>query len=98
MVKYEQKMKTFTIKTLLKIFSGLFCTGPNEITPIDFVETGESCDDVNGCRCVTRGEGCSSMPCQANGRNGICVGKSILQSSKLAIEEKNILINLYIFT
>ena len=66
----------------------LLITGPNEITPIDFVETGESCDDVNGCRCVIRGEGCSSMPCQSNGRNGICVGKSIFQSSKLAIVGK----------
>ena len=51
-------------------------TGPNDLIPFGYAETGVICDDANGCRCVIKTGGCDWSHCTVNEQDGVCIGKT----------------------
>ena len=50
-------------------------SGASDEIPIGYTETSSFCDDEQKCRCVVEDQECKGSPCNANGQDGICLGK-----------------------
>ena len=50
-------------------------SGASDEIPTGYTETSSFCDDEQNCRCVVEDQECKGSPCNANGQDGICLGK-----------------------